>query len=50
MGKTKKGLNKQVQGMKRKIEELEEKVRKDPLKKNPSIHQELAELKKKLNK
>ena len=48
MGKTKKGLHKQVQGMKRKLEELEEKVRKDPLKKNPSIHEELKELKKKM--
>lgn len=50
MGKTKKGLNKQIQGMKRRIVELEEKVKKDPLKKHPELHEELEKLKKKLNK
>ena len=50
MGKTKKGLNKQIQGMKRKIAELEEKVKKDPLKKHPELYEELEKLKKKLNK
>lgn len=48
MGKTKKDLSKQRQGIKKRIEELEEKARKDPLKKNPVIHEELAELKRKL--
>ena len=50
MGKTKKDLNKQVQNLKKKIAELEEKAKKDPLKKHPEIHEELAKLKKKLNK
>ncbi|MEM0372468.1 MAG: hypothetical protein QXO69_01340 [archaeon] len=50
MGKTKKDLGKQLQGLKRKIEDLEEKARKDPLKKNPAIHEELALLKRKLEK
>ena len=48
MGKTKKDLSKQKQGIKKRIEELEEKARKDPLKKNPAIHEELAQLRKKL--
>jgi len=48
MGKSKKDLGKQTQNLKRKIAELEEKVRMDPLKRNPAIHDELAKLKKKL--
>ena len=48
MGKTKKSLCKQNQNLKRKIEELEEKARKDPLKKNKALHEELADLKRKL--
>ena len=50
MGKTKKGLSKQISSIKKRIEELEEKARKDPLKKQPAIHEELAKLKKKLKK
>lgn len=48
MGKTKKDLSRQKQNIKRCIEELEQKVRMDPLKKNPAIHEELANLKRKL--
>ncbi len=50
MGKTKKDLNKQMQSIKKRIAELEDKARKDPLKKNKALHEELAKLKKKLNK
>jgi len=49
MGKTKKDLSKQNQNIKRKIVELEEKARKDPLKKNKAVHEELEQLRKKLN-
>jgi len=48
MGKSKKDLGKQVQNIKHKIAELEAKVKLDPLKRNPAIHEELAKLKKKL--
>jgi len=48
MGKTKKDLGRRVQNIKRRIEELEQQVRMDPLKKKPFIHEELAQLKKKL--
>ena len=48
MGKTKKDLGKLISNLKKKILELEEKVKMDPIKKNPAIHEELAELKKKL--
>ena len=50
MGKTKKGLSKQIQSLKAKIAELEEKIKKDPLKKHPEVYEELAKLKKKLSK
>ena len=48
MGKSKKDLNKQVQNIKKRISELEEKARMDPLKRNPAIHDELEKLKKKI--
>jgi hypothetical protein len=48
MGKSKKDLSRQSQGIKKRIVELEEKVKMDPVKKNPAIHEELATLKKKL--
>jgi hypothetical protein len=48
MGKSKKDLSRQSQGIKKRIAELEEKVRMDPLKKNPANHEELETLKKKL--
>ena len=48
MGKSKKDLNKQVQNIKKRISELEEKARMDPLKRNIAIHDELEKLKKKI--
>ena len=44
MGKTKHDLMRQKSNIKVRIAALEEKVRLDPLKKNPSIHEELAKL------
>jgi hypothetical protein len=48
MGMSKKDLGRKVANIKKKIEELEEKARMDPLKKNHALHDELALLKKKL--
>ncbi len=48
MGKTKKDLGRQRQNIKRRIDELEVKVKMDPMKKVPANHEELADLKKKL--
>jgi len=48
MGKSKKDLGKLLQNIKRRIAELEQKARMDPLKKNPAVHDELAKLRKKL--
>jgi len=48
MGKSKKDLSRQTQGLRNRVAELEEKVRMDPVKKNPAIHEELEKLKKKL--
>ena len=48
MGLSKKDLGRKVANIKAKITELEAKVRMDPARKNPSIHDELAMLKKKL--
>jgi len=48
MGKSKKDLGRQNQSIRKRIEELEEKVKMDPVKKNPAIHEELEKLKKKL--
>ncbi len=48
MGKSKKDLSRQAQGLRNRLAELEEKVRMDPVGKNPAIHEELAALKKKL--
>jgi Txe/YoeB family toxin of Txe-Axe toxin-antitoxin module len=42
-----KDMNKAKHKMAERIAELEEKVRMDPLKKNPKNHEELAKLKKK---
>ncbi len=49
MGKTKRDLSKLVSNLKKRIAELEAKVKMDPLKKNPAIHEELADLKRKLD-
>lgn len=48
MGKSKKDLSRQSQNLKHRIAELEGKVKFDPLKKNPALHEELEKLKKKL--
>lgn len=48
MGMSKKDLSRKKANIKARIEELEKKARMDPLKKNRSIHDELAQLKKKL--
>ena len=48
MGMSKKDLAKGRSKLKARIEELEEKVRMDPLRKNPKNHEELAKLKKEL--
>lgn len=48
MGKSKKDLGRKMQNIKRRIEILEKEARMDPLKKKPRIHEELEELRKKL--
>jgi hypothetical protein len=48
MGMSKKDLGRHKSNLKRRIEELEGKARMDPLKKNKMLHDELAQLKKKL--
>jgi hypothetical protein len=48
MPMSKKDLSKGRAKLKAKIDELEQKVRMDPLKKNPKNHEELAKLKKEL--
>jgi len=48
MGMSKKDLSRQKQNLVKRIAELEPKVRLDPLKKHPELHEELAKLKKDL--
>ncbi len=48
MGMSKKDLARHKSNLKRRIEELEAKARMDPLQKNKAVHEELAQLKKKL--
>jgi len=48
MGMSKKDLGRHKSNLKRRIEDLEAKARMDPLKKNKMLHDELAQLKKKL--
>lgn len=48
MAKSKKDLGRKKQNIKRRIDELEPKVKMDPLMKNKAIHEELAKLKKEL--
>ncbi len=50
MGLSKKDLSRKKANLKAKLEELEKKARMDPLKKNKSLHQEIADLKKKLER
>ncbi|MFH0862937.1 MAG: hypothetical protein V1875_07915 [Candidatus Altiarchaeota archaeon] len=48
MGMSKRDLAKGKTKLKARIEELEQKCRMDPLRKNPKNHEELAKLKKEL--
>jgi hypothetical protein len=48
MGKTKRDLLKMKSTLKARLERLEAEARKDPLKRNFKLHQELAEVKKQL--
>jgi len=48
MGMSKSDLQHKASNLKRKLAELEEKARDDPLKKNWKLHEEIAEIKKKL--
>jgi len=48
MGMSKKDLTRKVANTKARIAELEPLVRRDPLKRNPGIHEELEKLKKSL--
>ncbi len=47
MARGKKDMSRQAAKLRARAAELEEKCKKDPLKKNPKIHQELEKLKKK---
>jgi len=48
MGKSKKDLGRAKQNIKRRLDELEHKVKMDPLKKNRALHEEYEKLKKEL--
>jgi len=48
MGMSKKDMARRHSNLKSKLAELEEKARMDPLKKNKALHDEIAQLKKKL--
>ena len=48
MGMSKNDLLRQRKNMQRRIDELEQKARMDPVKKHPEVHEELAKLKKAL--
>lgn len=48
MGLSKKDLSRKKANLKAKLAELEAKARKDPLRKNKALHEELAALRKKL--
>jgi hypothetical protein len=48
MGMSKKDLSRKKANIKSRIEELEKKARMDPLMKNRALHDELAQLKRKL--
>ena len=48
MGMSKKDLSRQKQNLVKRMSELEPKIRLDPLKKHPELHEELAKLKKSL--
>ena len=48
MGLSKKDLSRKKANIKAKLEELKEKARMDPLKKNKELHYEISELERKL--
>ena len=48
MGMSKKDLSRKKANLKAKLVELEKKAKMDPLKRNKALHQEIADLKKKL--
>jgi hypothetical protein len=48
MGMSKKQLSQKKANIKAKLEELEKKARMDPLKKNRALHDEVADLRRKL--
>ena len=48
MGISKKDIARRKATLKAKLEELEKKARMDPLKKNRALHEEVAQIKKKL--
>jgi hypothetical protein len=48
MGMSKKDMHRRKANIKARIEELEKKAKMDPLKRNRALHDELAQLKKKL--
>ncbi len=48
MGLSKKDLSRKKANLKAKLEELEKKARMDPLKKNKSLHEEIADLRRKI--
>ncbi len=50
MGKSKKDLSKMKANIKARIAALEPLVKRDPLRKNPKIHEELAKLRKDLER
>jgi hypothetical protein len=49
MGMSKKDLSRKRANIKARIEELEKKAKMDPLKRNKALHEELDQLRKKLN-
>lgn len=49
MGMSKKDLSRKKANLKARIEELEQKARMDPLKRNRAVHDELEQLRKKLD-
>jgi len=48
MGLSKRDLGKKKANLTRRLEELEKKAKMDPIKKDKKLHEEIAELKKKL--
>ncbi|MGV8085482.1 MAG: hypothetical protein ACP5N9_04500 [Candidatus Bilamarchaeum sp.] len=49
MGMSKKDLSRKKANIKARLEELHKKAKMDPLKKNKALHEEIADLEKKLN-